>query len=143
MIILGVDLGLARTGVAICDREERLASPIGTLEERDETRLAEKLAAIAKERGAAKIVVGCPRNMDGSYGQSARHAQQFAERLSERTRLPCVMWDERLTTVSAHRALNGTDTRGQKRKRVVDTVSAVIILEDYLRSRKNPPAESP
>ena len=137
MRIMAVDLGQARTGLAVCDPEERLASPVGTIWEKDGGRLLEQVAAAAAEHGAGEIVVGHPRNMDGSRGESARRAEEFAAALEGRTGLPVRLWDERMTTLSAIGALNRTNTRGKKRKAVVDTVSAVIILEDYLRSRKN------
>lgn len=136
MKILAVDLGLKRTGVAISDAREMLASPIGTIEEWDLTRLADRIAALAAEQGAERLVVGHPRNMDGSCGESAKRAEGFAEALAEKTGLPTELWDERMTTVSAIGYLNRTDVRGKKRKQVVDTVAATIILEDYLQSRR-------
>lgn len=137
MVIMSIDLGHARTGVAVCDPTELLASPVGTINERKDEVLLEKLAALAAEKKAQLLVVGLPRNMDGSHGESAQRAEAMANALSELTGLPTELWDERLTTVSAIGYLNQTDTRGQKRKAVVDTVSAVIILEDFLRHRKN------
>lgn len=137
MVIMSIDLGHVRTGVAVSDKTEWLASPVGTITERRDDRLLEKLAALAVERRAELLVVGLPRNMDGSCGDSAKRAQDMAKALGEQTGLPVELWDERLTTVSAIGYLNQTDTRGQKRKAVVDTVSAVIILEDFLRARKN------
>ena len=136
MKILAVDLGLKRTGLAISDPREMLASPVGTIEEWDLTRLADRIAAIAIEQKAEQIVVGHPRNMDGSRGESAKRAEDFAATLAEKTGLPTELWDERMTTVSAIGYLNQTDVRGKKRKQVVDTVAATIILEDYLRSRR-------
>lgn len=136
MKILAVDLGLKRTGLAISDPREMLASPIGTLEEWDLARLADRIAAIAADRGAEQVVVGHPRNMDGSRGESAKRAEEFAAALAVKTGLPTELWDERMTTVSAIGYLNQTDVRGKKRKQVVDTVAATIILEDYLQSRR-------
>lgn len=136
MVILGIDIGHVRTGVAVCDKTELIASPVGTITERRDEVLVEKLAALAAERKADMLVVGLPRNMDGSCGESAQRCQQLAKELGEKTGLPVELWDERLTTVSAIGFLNQTDTRGKKRKAVVDTVSAVIILEDFLRSRR-------
>ena len=136
MIILAIDIGHVRTGVAVCDPTGLIASPIGTITERRDEALLEKLAALAAERRAERIVVGHPRNMDGSCGESAKRCEDLAARLGEMTGIETVLWDERLTTVSAIGYLNQTDTRGKKRKAVVDTVSAVIILEDYLRSLK-------
>ena len=135
MRILAVDLGLARTGLAVSDELEMLASPLKTLTQKDFSVLLEEIATIAAEERAAEFVVGLPRNMDGSCGESAQRAQRFAEDLRQKTGLPVTLWDERLTTKSAIGVLNETNVRGKKRKNVVDTVAAVIILEDYLRSR--------
>lgn len=137
MKILAVDLGKARTGLAICDEMELLASPVGTVAEYDRERLARKVAEKAVELRAKEIVLGLPKNMDGTEGESAQGAREFAHMLEEAAGLPVVLRDERLTTVSAHGYLNTTDTRGKKRKSVVDTVSAVLILENYLSYRKN------
>ncbi len=136
MKIMAVDLGLVRTGLAISDELEMLASPIGTITERDLNMLAGKIAEAAAQHGARALVVGLPRNMDGSKGESAQRAEGFAEQLRELTGLPVSLWDERLTTMSAIGYLNETNVRGKKRKAIVDTVSATIILEDYLKSRK-------
>ncbi len=136
MKIMAVDLGLVRTGLAISDEMELLASPIGTITQRNADALVEQVAEIARERSAAAIVVGLPRNMDGSKGESAQRAEAFAGRLGEATGLPITLWDERLTTMSAIGYLNETNVRGKKRKAIVDTVSATIILEDYLKSRR-------
>jgi putative Holliday junction resolvase len=136
MKILAVDLGSARTGIAISDAREMLASPVGTIEEWDLARLAQRVAAIAAEQNAQRLVVGHHRNMDGSCGESAKRAEAFAQTLAQLTGLPTDLWDERMTTVSAIGYLNQTDVRGKKRKQVVDTVAATIILEDYLQSRR-------
>ncbi len=130
--ILGVDLGTVRTGIAVSDPSGLLAAPVGTVTQRDLERLAEQVAQTAQEQAAVEIVVGHPRNMDGTRGESARRAEQFAEKLRDLTGLPVSLWDERMTTVSAIGILNQTNTRGQKRKAVVDTVAATIILQDYL-----------
>lgn len=136
MKILAVDLGLSRTGVAISDAREMLASPVGTLTEWNLDRLAQRIADIAADQGAQMIVVGHPRNMDGSCGESAKRAEAFADALAQITGLPTDLWDERMTTVSAIGYLNQTDVRGKKRKQVVDTVAATIILQDYLDARR-------
>ena len=135
MRILAVDLGLTRTGLAVSDEMDMLASPLKTLTQKDFSVLLEEIATIAAQERAAEFVVGLPRNMDGSFGESAQRAQRFAEDLRQKTGLPVTLWDERLTTKSAIGVLNETNVRGKKRKNVVDTVAAVIILEDYLRSR--------
>ena len=135
MKIMAVDLGQVRTGLAVSDPTEQLASPVGTITEKNTDKLLEKVAAAAREQGVQQLVVH-PRNMDGSRGESARRAETFAASLEKAAALPVVLWDERMTTVSAIGYLNQTDTRGKKRKAVVDTVAATIILQDYLDSRR-------
>ena len=137
MKIMAVDLGDARTGLACCDKAEMLASPAGVIHEKNQNALLKKVAAAAKEHGAEEIVVGYPKNMDNTVGERAEKCEQFAEKLRELAKVPVTLWDERGTTVSAHGFLNVTDTRGKKRKAVVDAVAAVIILESYLAYRKN------
>lgn len=137
MVILAVDYGDVRTGLAVCDPLEMLASPVGVLRQTDAEQLCSEIAEIAAERKAERIVLGLPKNMDGTEGFRAESCREFADLLAKKTGLSVELQDERLTTVSAHRALNMTDTRGKKRKAVVDAVSAVIILEDYLRRTKN------
>ncbi len=136
MVILSVDFGRARTGIAICDPGEMLASPVTVISEKYVPHLVQKVAALAAEKKAEMIVVGLPVNMDGSEGESAQNARRFAESLREACGIPVDMLDERCTTMEAHVFLNATNTRGKKRKAVVDAVSAVIILENYLAKRK-------
>ena len=137
MIIMSVDLGKARTGLALCDKTEFLASPYKVIFEKSPNKLPEKVAEAAKEAKAELIVVGLPKNMDGSEGESAQNARAFAQKLTELTGLETVMQDERGTTITAHGFLNDTNTRGKKRKNVVDEVAATIILQDFLDKRKN------
>ncbi len=132
MVILGVDYGEQRTGVAASDALGILASPVRVLEGVSLKKLPAALAAIAHERGAEKIVLGLPLNMNGSRGEKALQCEALAERLRQAASLPVQLWDERLTTVSAHRALNETNVRGAKRKNIVDAVAAVMILQSYL-----------
>lgn len=132
MIILSVDYGDVRTGIAVCDKFQMLASPVCVITEKDSERLSDRIAETVKEKNAEKIVLGLPKNMDGSEGFRAEACKEFAQLLKEKTGLEVVLQDERLTTVSAHNILNQTNTRGKKRKEVVDAVSAVLILEDYL-----------
>lgn len=136
MIILSVDYGDARTGIAVCDRTELLASPVTVICETDRDTLLKKIADIALEHRAELIVVGLPVNMDGTHGSRAQACEDFAQALTELCSIPTVMRDERLTTVSAHNVLNATNTRGKKRKAVVDAVSAVMILQDYIDYRR-------
>ena len=137
MIIMSVDLGKARTGLAVCDKTEFLASPYKVIFEKSPNKLHEKVVQAAMEAKAELIVVGLPKNMDGTEGESAQNARAFAEQLKELTGLPVDMQDERGTTITAHGYLNDTNTRGKKRKAVVDEVAATIILQDYLDKRKS------
>lgn len=136
MRILAVDYGDARTGIAISDNSEFLASPVCTITEYHADRLAQKVADIAKEQGAGEIVVGLPINMNGTKGERAEKCEAFAEMLRGLVDVEVKMWDERSTTVTAHQYLNETNVRGKKRKAIVDTVAATIILESYLAFRK-------
>ena len=136
MVIISVDYGDARTGIAACDKLQMLASPVTVIKQKDPEMLSEEINKICVEKKAEKIVLGLPKNMDGSEGFRAEACKSFAQTLSEKTGLTVDFQDERLTTVSAHNILNATDTRGKKRKAVVDAVSAVLILEDYMRKQK-------
>ena len=137
MIILSVDYGDKRTGIAICDKLEMLASPVCVLTEWNAETLAEKIVDIAKQKNAEQIVIGLPRNMDGSKGFRAEACEDLGELVKSKCEIPVAFWDERLTTVSAHRILSENNVRGKKRKSVVDAVAAEIILQNYIDSRKN------
>lgn len=136
MRILAVDYGDARTGLASCDVYESIASPVGTIAEWNQDKLIAKIAEKAKELGSEQIVVGLPINMDGSRGERAEKCRTFGERLHELTGVDVVFRDERVTTVQAIGILNETNVRGKKRKAVIDTVAATLILEEYLEYRK-------
>lgn len=136
MIVMSVDLGLARTGIAISDIGESFAFPKTVIHEYNREKLIDKICVLASEYGAEEIVVGLPKNMDGSLGERAVTCQEIAEEIGKRSSLKTVLWDERCTTVAAHNVLNMNDKRGKKRKEVVDAVAAVIILEGYLASKK-------
>jgi len=137
MIILSVDYGRVRTGIAVCDKNEIIASPVAVIKETEPDMLAQKISVIAKERKAEMIVLGLPKNMDGTEGESALNVRAFSDILREKSGLCVELHDERGTTMTAHQYLNITDTRGKKRKAVVDSVAAVIILEDYMNFRRN------
>ena len=136
MIILSVDYGDKRTGIAVCDKLEMLASPVCVITEWNIDSLANKIVDIAKEKRAEEIVVGLPKNMDGSEGFRADACKELGEKLKNLSEIPVQFWDERLTTVSAHKILSDNNVRGKKRKAVVDAVAADIILQDYIDSRK-------
>lgn len=137
MKIMSVDFGDSRTGIACCDKSEMLASPVCVIEEKDFNACIQKTAALAAEHKAEEIVVGYPKNMNGTIGERAEKCQLFSEELAKLVNCPVKLWDERCTTVSAHNYLNVTNTRGKKRKAVVDAVASTIILESYLDFRKN------
>ena len=135
--LMGIDYGEARTGVAVSDALGFLASGVGNIEERDINRLINKIAEKAVELNVTKIILGNPVNMNGTLGPKAEKVAKLAERLREKTGLTVVLFDERCTTMAAHSFLNETNTRGKKRKNVVDAVAATIILQDFLDSRKH------
>jgi putative Holliday junction resolvase len=131
--VLGVDFGDTRTGLAVSDISRFLASGIGYVSPGGIEKTAQKVAEVAREQKASAIVVGLPKNMDGSEGFRAERCREFASMLRERLNgVPVAMIDERLTTMSASRYLNETNTRGSKRKGVIDTLSAQIILQNAL-----------
>ena len=130
--IMGVDYGDVRTGIALSDINRFLASGLGTIKEGGMRATAKKVALLAKENDVGIIVIGLPKNMDGSEGASAQKIRAFGELLSPLTDAKIEFLDERVSTMAAHQILNLTDTRGEKRKSVVDTLSAEIILQNYL-----------
>ena len=135
---LGVDYGDVRTGLAVSDVGGFLAGGIGQISPGGMKNTARAVAEEAKKQNAVRIVIGLPKNMDGSEGFRAEAVRAFAALLSEYTDLPYEFYDERLSTVEAHQFLNLTATGGKKRKNVIDTLSAQIILQNYLdaNSRK-------
>ena len=136
--ILGVDFGDTRTGLAVSDTSRFLASGIGYVSPGGIQKTADKVALVAREQKVSAIVVGLPKNMDGSEGFRAERCREFASLLREQLEeIPVAMIDERMTTMSASRYLNETNTRGQKRKGVIDTLSAQIILQNALDRLKN------
>ncbi len=133
MKIMGIDYGDTRTGLAISDAEERLAFPIGAITARTIDAAVQQVVAKIEETNAQKVVLGLPKNMDGSEGFRAEKTRCFAEALAHALpQIPIEFLDERLTTRSAEYYLNATNTRGKKRKNTVDTIAAQIILQDYL-----------
>ena len=133
---LGVDYGDVRTGLAECDISGLIATGICTVKEGGMKNTALRVAKEAASRSCKKIVVGLPKNMDGTEGPRAELCREFAEILKEATGLPVAMWDERRTTVEAHNILSQHNYHGKKRKNTVDAVAASLILEGYLAYRK-------
>ena len=138
MKIMAVDFGESRTGLAMCDRTEFLASPLGVIEEKGLPKIVEKIVYAARSYEAQTIVVGLPRNMDGSEGERAGRCRKVAEMLQNiLPDIPVELWDERASTQQAARLLSEAGTYGKKRKKVIDAESAAIILDSYLRYRHN------
>ena len=133
MRVMAIDYGDARTGVAVSDALGLLAGETFVIKEWDAVRLADALAEAARARGASPLVLGLPRNMDGTEGPRAEKSRALAALLEERG-MTVVLWDERRTTVDAHRILRENGKREKKHKDTVDAVAAALILEGYLGS---------
>ena len=134
MRILGIDFGDARTGIAVSDALGWTAQPVGQLPSWNTEVLLEKVAEYVEQFHAERIVLGFPKNMNGTVGERGEKTKQFAESLKEKCGIDVILWDERLTTVASHRILSECDVRGDKRKKQVDTLSAELILQGYLDS---------
>ena len=134
---LGVDYGDVRTGLAVSDPSGLLASGVGQIKPGGMRRTAEAVCEEARRLSVSRIVVGLPKNMDGSEGFRAEAVRAFVAILEELTALPVILFDERLSTCEAHRYLQSTGVSTKKRKGVVDTLSAQIILQDYLDRERN------
>ncbi len=132
-MILGIDYGNSRTGFAISENG-LIAGTLETFAEKNMNKVAEHAAELALKHNVDRIVVGLPKNMDGSIGESGKKAKRLAKMIKELTGVKIVLWDERLTTVSAHNLMNETNVRGQKRKDSVDKIAAAFILQSYLDS---------
>lgn len=133
--IMGIDYGDARTGVAVSDLLCTIVGSTAVVPSRNTDKAIADIVRMAKENEVGEIVVGLPRNMDGSEGPRAELCRAFADRLGEATGLPIHMWDERRTTVEAHNILSEHNYHGKKRKNTVDAVAASLILEGYLNYR--------
>lgn len=136
MRILGIDYGDARVGVAVSDELGFTAQGVGTVKNKGMKNLIAELSSIIEQYKPQKIVVGLPKNMDGTVGFRGEATYEFVDELKQVYQGEIIYQDERLTTVGASRFLNETNTRGKKRKNVVDTVAACLILENYLNSIK-------
>ncbi len=134
---LGVDYGDVRTGLAECDVSGLLAGPIGTISEGGMRNTAVRVAKEAESRSCKRIIIGLPKNMDGSEGIRVDTVKAFAKILSELTEIPIDFYDERMSTMAAYRFLDGTQTYGKKRKNAIDTLSAEIILQGYIDKERN------
>lgn len=132
MRCMAIDYGDARTGLAVSDLSGILAGEAWTVEEWNAERLADTIVREAQTRGVGTLVLGYPRNMDGTAGPRAEKSMAMAELLRARTEIPVVLWDERRTTVDAHRILSEAGMYGKKRKARIDAVAATLILQSYL-----------
>ena len=137
MRIMAIDYGDAHTGIAISDPTGFLAGFTTVITSYRPEVVAEQVAVLAKEHGVEELVLGHPKNMDGTRGPRAEKAEAMAELLKEATGLPVVLWDERRTTIDAHQILMTGGKNAKKRKKVVDAVAASLILEGYLTFKKS------
>ncbi len=135
-MILGVDFGDSRTGYAVSDALGFSANTLEVYAEKNMNKVAQHTADLAKNLGAEKIVLGFPKNMNGTVGDRGKKSKTLAKMLREMTGLEVILWDERLTTVSAHNLMNQTNVRGKARKESVDKIAAAFILQGYLDSNK-------
>ena len=133
--VLGLDLGTRRIGVAVSDPTGTIATPLLTISHPSLRRDLELVADLCRTHAITRIVVGWPRNMDGTVGPAARRAEEFAEKLRRTLRLPVDLWDERLSTVASERALLQGDVRRRQRRDLRDRVAAALILQTYLSAR--------
>jgi putative Holliday junction resolvase len=131
---LGVDPGSVRIGVAVSDEDGMLASPLATVDARKPD-AAREVADHARREDAKEIVIGLPLTLAGKEGDAARRARALAKAIAKHTDVPLVMWDERLTTAEATRALAASEVRGKKRRAMVDRVAATVLLQSYLDAR--------
>ena len=132
MKILSVDYGDVRTGIAISDVRGMLASPLCVIEQSYQPKLVDRIVQIVEENKIGKIVIGLPRNMDGSYGYRCDECRSLGDAIAQKIDVDIFYEDERLTTVMAHNVLSDNNVRGKKRKQTVDAVSAVMILQSFL-----------
>ena len=137
MRIMAVDLGDARTGLAVSDAGGLIAGDAWIIKEWDAGKIADAIVREAESRQVGRIVLGYPKNMDGTVGPRAEKSEQFAALLGAKTEIPVVLWDERRTTVDAHRILSDSGVHGKKRTNTVDAVAATLILEGYLNRKQD------
>ena len=134
--VMGIDYGDARTGVAISDLLCSIVGSTTVIHSRNDEKTLVQICALVKENSVGEIVVGLPKNMDGTEGPRAELCREFAAKVEQATGLPVKLWDERRTTVEAHNILSEHNYHGKKRKNTVDAVAASLILEGYLAFRK-------
>lgn len=136
---IALDVGTKTVGVAISDLSGFLASPLVTLrfESEDYDHALDQIEALLKEYPVNAIILGYPKHMNGSIGDGGRRSEFFKEEIEKFINIPVILWDERLTTVSAHKSLMQNNMRNEKRKKVIDQVAAVTMLQEYLDQQRN------
>lgn len=139
MRIMAIDYGDAHTGIAISDPTGFLAGFTTTIDAYRPEVVVQRITELARQHGAEELVLGHPKNMDGTLGPRAEKAEAMAELLKEATGLPVILWDERRTTIDAHQILMAGGKNAKKRKKVVDAVAASLILEGYLTYKRAHP----
>ena len=132
MRVLAIDYGDARTGIAVSDASGLIVGQTTVIHSYNAEKTAQEIARLVRETGAERLVMGFPRNMDGTEGPRAALYREFAKRVEETCGMPVVLWDERRTTVEAHQILSDCNYHGKKRKNTVVAVAASLILEGYL-----------
>ena len=132
MRVMGIDYGDARTGLAVSDEMNILVGEAWTLNEWNPERIADVIAQEAQKRNVGRLVLGLPKNMDGSEGPRAEKCRDFAELLRSKTDIELVMWDERRSSIEAHAILHANGKKEKKHRKTVDAVAASLILEGYL-----------
>ena len=136
MKIMAIDYGDAHTGIAISDRLETLAGFTTVINTRRQEEVVAQIRTLIAEHGVERLVLGYPKNMDGTLGPRAEKAAAFGETLKELTGLPLTLWDERRTTIDAHNILFNNGQNARKRKKTVDAVAAALMLEGYLTRKR-------
>lgn len=134
---LAIDYGLRRIGMAISDITATISKSLEMIDLHKEKKIFEKIAAIVADNEVAQVIIGLPKNMDGSLGQQAETTVKFSEELAKHICVPVKLWDERLTTVAAQKLLIDADVSRKKRKQVIDGLAAQLILQGYLDWKKN------
>ena len=137
MRILAIDYGEARTGLAVSDITETLASPLDVVHTRSIDVLIGRITDVVREREVESIIVGNPVNMNGTHGASSENCRKLAGMLREAVSVPVELWDERTTTIAANKLLNETNIKGRKRREIIDAAAAAVLLENYLSYRRN------
>lgn len=137
MKMMSIDYGDSRTGIAFCDKNESLAFPYSVIKESYLPKLILKITEIVQKELPEKIIIGLPRNMDGTYGYRCEECRLLGTKLAQAVNIPIDFQDERLTTVMAHNILSANNIKGKKRKETVDAVSAVMILQSYINKNND------